>query len=116
MGPRADLAREHCPLGHVGLEGTGRVVEEEAHAERREALIRALVHVGPVVQQQVDDVSVAVNLEGGGQSQEDRRLPPRGVRGHLTHEEPVPPGRSCWPELRNGLTPSRGLGQGTSSM
>ena len=46
-------------------------MEEEAHAQRGEALIRALVHVGPVVQQEVDDVNVTVNLQGGGQPGED---------------------------------------------
>lgn len=65
---QADLGLGHRPLGHVGLEAPGRVVEEEAHAEWREALVRALVHVGPAVQQPADDVSVAVNLAGEGPS------------------------------------------------
>lgn len=40
-------------------------MEEEAHVQRGEALVRALVHVGPVVKQEVDNVNVTVNLQGG---------------------------------------------------
>lgn len=92
--PRADLGLGHRPLGDVGLEGRGRVVEEEAHAQRGEALIRALVHVGPIVQQEVDDVNVTVNLQGGGQPGEDsgrsqqRPGPQRG---------PMPQPAQRWP-------------------
>lgn len=59
---KADLGQG--PLGDVGLEGPAGVVEEEAHAERCEALVRALVHVRPEVQEKADDVAVTVRLEG----------------------------------------------------
>lgn len=88
----ADLGLGHRPLGDVGPEGRGWVVEEEAHVERREALIRALVHVSPVVQQQIDNVNVTVNLEGEGWSHKDSRLPQPGARrasdAHMGHSFP----------------------------
>lgn len=72
-GRGADLGLRLCPLSNVGLEALGWVVEKEAHAECREALVCVLVHVGPVVQQKADDVVVTVNLEGGSQPHEDSR-------------------------------------------
>lgn len=88
----ADLEFGHRPLGDVGPEGRGWVVEEEAHVERREALIRVLVHVSPVVQQQVDNVNVTVNLDGEGWSHKDSRLPQPGARqacdAHMEHSFP----------------------------
>lgn len=41
------------------------VVVEEAHAERREALVRALVHISTTVQEKVDNVAVRMHLESG---------------------------------------------------
>lgn len=57
----ADLG--HSPLSNVGLEGSAGVVEEEAHAEGCEALIRALVHIRPKVQEKVDNVIVTMHLQ-----------------------------------------------------
>lgn len=79
-GRQADLGLGHCPLSDVGFERVGRVVEKEAHVERREALIRALVHVGPVIQQKVDDISVTVDLEGEGPPQRQQAPSARGEK------------------------------------
>lgn len=59
----ADLGLRQGPLGNVGLEGLGRVVEEEAHVEWRDTLVCALVDVSPKVQKKVDDVHMTMNLE-----------------------------------------------------
>lgn len=76
----ADLGQG--PLGNIGLEGFAGVVVEEAHAEGGEALIRALVYVGPVIQKEVDNVPVGMHLgsdkvrlvnTGTGPQQDTRR-------------------------------------------
>ena len=82
-------------------------MEQEAHVQRGEALVRALVHVGPIVQQEVDNVNVTVNLQGGAslartagtlsRGQDPREAPrPSQLRGsphsRLPQEEaPRPP-------------------------
>lgn len=63
MTDRADLGQG--PLRNVGPEGRAGIVEEEAYAERREAVVRALVHVSPMVQEEADHVNVTVCLEEG---------------------------------------------------
>lgn len=56
----ADLGQG--PLGNIGLEGFAGVVVEEAHAEGGEALIRALVYISPIIQEEVDNVAVRMHL------------------------------------------------------
>lgn len=57
----ADLGQG--PLSDVGLEEFAGVIVEEAHVEGREALIRELVHISPVIQEKVDNVTVRIDLE-----------------------------------------------------
>lgn len=61
MRTGADLGQG--PLGNVGMKGFAGVVLEKAHAKRRKALIRALVHISPVVQEKVDNVPVRMHLQ-----------------------------------------------------
>lgn len=59
----ADL--KQGPLSNVGMEGFAGVILEETHAEGCDALIRALVHISPVIQEKVHNVEVRMHLESG---------------------------------------------------
>lgn len=90
-----------------------------------EALIRAL-HVGPIVQQEVDDVNVTVNLQGGAslartagalsRGQDSEAPCPSQLRGGpLLAAEPCPgaapsPIRPCTPIPQAGFTGGKGEG------
>lgn len=73
----ADLGQG--PLGNIGLEGFAGVVVEEAHAEGGEALIRALVYISPIIQEEVDNVMVRMHLGSDSQTCEYGNWPPAGM-------------------------------------
>lgn len=57
---RADL--KQGPLGDVGMEGLAGIILEKTHAQGCDALIRALVHVSSVIQEEVHNVQVRMHL------------------------------------------------------
>lgn len=57
----ADLTQS--PLSNVRMEGFAGVVVEEAHAEGCEPFVRALVHISPMIQEEVDNVTMTMHLE-----------------------------------------------------
>lgn len=63
VSAEADLRQG--PLSNVGMEGFAGVILEETHAEGCDALVRALVHISPIIQEKVHNVEVRMHLESG---------------------------------------------------